>query len=296
MFGLVEKKHEKTNIRVTGVDPLGNPMYAWDWKTSRVYNTKAVVALMAMVMVIIGSFAAAIIVTMGGEKSIPATSVVVEGVKTTEVAQKYTYGPAYVKADKYVCDVAVTSNEYQLTEIFTGYNESQVDWHDVANRNIVFEWRAGEMLRPSFEKAVALFADYTRANVRVEAAGYVAVNGEYLIPVSMKELEGAAAAVWHSYDPRNLEDSRDQDGMMVTTGSLVVAATSVEVDPMMESDFMGEDGRLNVFLHELGHIVGLDHTHEEDGIQNDSIMSYESDVNIAYYLPGDIAGLKEVFC
>ena len=50
-------------------------------------------------------------------------------------------------------------------------------------------------------------------------------------------------------------------------------------------------------LHELGHVIGLEHTHiDDDGInQGDSIMSYEANEE-DHYLPGDIAGLQEIFC
>lgn len=298
----IEKKYEKTNERYVGLDAWGNPKFEHDWKTSYKIKKDAlvVIAIVGVILaVIVSSFVAFKGFSGSFEETTTTTTVVVEETTTTVQEEVYVYGPEYVAPGpkvEYVCDTPTTSDEWKLLEIFTGYNMSQVDWKEMASREVVFQWNAGEVMASAFEEAVALLIEYTRANVRVVYGEYTPLNGEYVVPVTKKELrQGAGGMVTHSYDSRELNDSRNQEGVMVTTGLLVVAATRMEIDPMMEQEVY-EYGLIGLLLHEIGHVYGLDHTHEEEGEQLDSVMSYESDPAVSHYLPGDIAGLKEVFC
>lgn len=304
MFGkLVEKKYEKVNERYVGLDAWGNPKFEWDWKTKYSLNTNAVAVVIAIVGVIAGIIVSSFVAFKGlsgsFEETTTTTTVVVEETTTTQEVYEYVvYGPEYVtpvRKVEYVCDTPTISNEWKLMEIFTGYNMSQVDWREMASRKVVFQWNAGDTMAAAFEEAVALVVEYTRADIRVVYGNYIPLNGEYVIPVTRTTLEEGAALVQHYYDPRNLEDNRNEDGVVITTGLLMVSTTYMEVDYMMEQEKY-EYALVNVFLHEIGHVFGLDHTHEEDGMQVDSVMSYESDDGVSHYLPGDIAGLKEVFC
>lgn len=299
----IEKKYEKTNERYVGLDTWGNPKFEWDWATKYKIKKDAlvVIAIVGVILAVIVSSFVAFKGLSGSfeETTTTTTTVVVEETTTTQEVYEYVvYGPEYVtpvRKVEYVCDTPTISNEWKLMEIFTGYNMSQVDWREMADRTVVFQWNAGDVMFAAFEEAVALVIEYTRADIRVVYGNYIPLNGEYVIPVTRTTLEEGAALVQHYYDPRELNDSRNEEGVMVTTGLLMVATTYMEVDYMMEQEKY-EYALVNVFLHEIGHVFGLDHTHEEDGMQVDSVMSYESEDGVSHYLPGDIAGLKEVFC
>lgn len=304
---LVKKEYKKVNQRYVGLDTWGNPKYEYEWKTEIKISKNALVvvsAIGAAIGLIISSFVA--FKGLSGSFEETTTTVVEETTTTTvvttttvEVYGDIIYGPEYVAPApkvEWVCDTPTTSDEWKLIGVGE-WSDLEIDWKEMAAREVVFEWKAGDILLPAFEKAVEMFIEYTRANVRVESEGYLAVDGEDVIPVNkVPSLGDFAAHVVRYYDESQVKtEIHPTLRYLYTAGMLRAGETYMEIDSKMEDEGY-EYTLVNMFLHEIGHVYGLDHTHEEEGEQVDSVMSYESDPSVSHYLPGDIAGLKEVFC
>lgn len=190
---------------------------------------------------------------------------------------------------QYVCDMPMsTSTEYAFMKWTSGHN-AYLDFPSVSARTIVFTWNVelSQELRDIFAKHIAEVGIYVGKEMRIENAGYVAVDGELIVPIingsTVEQFAGEqyTAAIWTR-----------SNFLFGTEQSFVIN----DNNPNLEYNI--KNYGLNVVYHELGHLFGLDHTHiENDGVdQVDSIMSYEHVWNASGFEAGDIAGLQQIFC
>lgn len=197
-------------------------------------------------------------------------------------------GPKWEKKDLYVCNTSTDSTEYV-------FGDDMYQWEDGISRDIPWEQNIGkvvllwgiddEVKYNDFVSDVALFNEYTHGGVRVEQLGYEPQQGEFVVPVVHENIDGDFA--W-----------ADMSVRVGVSGMFGIETVRI-VDAKLRFDDLGLSNwefHTHTTLHELGHLFGLQHTHGAEGQQTDSIMSYESDYNVNGYLPGDIAGLQEVFC
>lgn len=190
---------------------------------------------------------------------------------------------------QYVCDMPATSNEYAFLDdayVWQDGVKRKVSWKATLKHDVVMLWAIDDEAKfADFINDIAMFNTYTRANVRVERYGYIGKENDFIVPVVIEDLEGLT---WAHME--NHLQAMNLFGIDITT----LKSAKLAFDP----EFMTEhwDVHTHTVLHEMGHMFGLDHTHEQEGEQTDSIMSYESDYTTVGYLPGDIAGLQKVFC
>jgi len=219
--------------------------------------------------------------------NIPTTTMVEEVTTTVTEVTAITVQEEVAPAVEYVCDTYTGSKEYTIKHAtMEDGSEHNIDWSVMADKHVVFQWNIDNIYLDEFKEDIALFAQYTRMDVSVVDASYTPAAGDYLVPVVTGNLEDK---LWAQMSTR-----LSASGFIGMTTIEIVDATFT-IDP----DMLGHQWattHTHTVLHELGHMVGLGHTHEAPGDQVESVMSYESDYSVVGYLPGDIAGLKEVLC
>ena len=292
-----KKEYQVSGRRFVGIDPFGKgPVYANDYKevVVPIWN-RIVMAIIAMVIVIGGIIGA--IMVMGSEdatiENIPTTTLVDEPstdmVETQVAMVEETTTTAPVVVDKYVCNTETMSTEYHFQDdeyVWADGIQREIPWTSLLSKDIVMLWSINDDTKyTDFVSDITLFNEYTHAGVRVEKYGYLAQADDFIVPVISENIEGDFA--WADM------------GVGVGVSSLFGMETVAIKNAALRFDQLGLDNweyHTHTVLHEMGHLFGLSHTHDGEGQQTDSIMSYESDYEVAGYLPGDIAGLKEVFC
>lgn len=184
------------------------------------------------------------------------------------------YGPAPVQADLYVCHTPSTSTEYLI--------DPSTDWSVLQTKSIRIVWNMSDISLDLFKADVALFQRYTNLDIEVVEPGYVPQPNDFMVNTI-------------------LADGTDAAAMGVASDTYTVAGLLHPVSADLYfyrpwfGNAWGDLGHTHIVLHELGHLMGLDHTHDAPGEQVDSVMSYESHRS-GHYLPGDIAGLKILLC
>lgn len=288
------KEYKVVGRTYVGSDPFTHePRYIsnyaeyWDIKWNRI------MVVIATIMILIGGMFATII--MGSDdtataSNAPTTTMVKETTTTVEITTttvEETTTTASTPAVEYVCDTYTNSTEYTIQHAtMQDGSEYDIDWSVMASKHVVFQWNMDNTYLEDFKADVAIFAQYTHMDVTVVDTSYTPAAEDYLVPVVMGDLEGKA---WAQMNTR-----LSASGFLDMTTINIVDATFT-MDP---SVFGAEwaTTHTHTVLHELGHMVGLGHTHDAEGEQMDSVMSYESDYEFAGYLPGDIAGLQKVLC
>lgn len=188
---------------------------------------------------------------------------------------------------QHVCSMPVsTSNEYALMELSSG-DPAYTQFPSVYADTIVFVWEidAVQSVIDTFKQDIEEYGRYVGKNMVVAMPGYVAQEGEFVVPVKFNELDRAD----------------DNYSAYIRWEGNFIFGYSAEL--AFNNDFFNNmDGWNNyhntIVLHELGHLFGLDHTAiDNDGIdQHDSIMSYEGIWERNGLQAGDIAGLQKIFC
>lgn len=285
---LIEKKYEKVNQRYVGLDAFGAPKFEHDWATKYSVNKDMLAVVIAVIGIVAGVVITSFMAFGSNDAEVMVDTVAVE--ETVIEQEQEVYGPEWVKQDLYVCNSNAVSSEYIFSDDqfeWSDGNKHDIDWKQLLNDQIVMVWSIDdENMRADFVRDIELFNKYTNADVRVEDEGYIAQEDDFLVPVTV----GITNEAWAHMA---LEFSLMGEFLGMPEYVYIDSAEFV-IDPSMLPYW--SENHTNTVLHEMGHLYGLGHTHHEDGQQVDSIMSYESDRNVYGYLPGDIAGLKEVFC
>lgn len=292
-------------------DPFGDTNYYNVWGTKRTLNMKGIL-FYAVMLIMVGTIIGAFLLTGSNNAETTTTSTTVAETTTTSTVAETTttvaetvttstvteisnkvYGPEWVKRDLYVCNTESNSTEYRFLgkeHVWSDGVQREIPWATMITKEIVLLWSIDDEVKYNdFVNDIALFNEYTHAGVRVEQWGYSPRYGEFVVPVLNEDIEGDVA-----WADMHVELSILRDW------SMFGKETGVEIYPgRFRFDDLGLENweyHTHMVLHEMGHLFGLDHTHDGEGRQTDSIMSYESDYNVNGYLPGDIAGLQEVFC
>jgi Matrixin len=147
-----------------------------------------------------------------------------------------------------------------------------------------------EALRAATEEALAVWAQYVPIHfVEVEDSGptptasessYSASNRAH-IRIGAHTIDGSQGGeLAHAFLPYSTTD-----GM----------AGDLHFD--VDEDWTENDGGflLEVVLHELGHVLGLDHVENVDAIMNPFVMNRFSGLGQAYLLPDDIDGIRSIY-
>jgi hypothetical protein len=291
----------KTGESFQGYGPDGMPIFWSNYTTLTEWNKKLIgMVASAIAIIIVGIVSVGAILINKGDNSETTT---VNTVAQTVVVQDNVYGPEWVKPNLYVCDTNTTSTEYTFvddTNVWSDGLTHDIDWTQLLDVQVVMVWEIqdNDMLA-DFRYDISLFNEYTHAGVRVEEAGYVAQENDFIVPVVIDETESGWAHMESMYSMMP-EFFGMPEYVTVDSARLVIDPAMLEESTWLTSSGAVTTGwsidHTNTMLHEMGHLFGLGHTHDEVGEQVDSIMSYESDRSVRGFLPGDIAGLKEVFC
>jgi hypothetical protein len=288
-----KKEYKVIGRRAAGTDPFSSEtFYVNDYKAVMVPMwSHIMVVIIAIMITIVGIIGASIVLSSNDTAVISnvnaPTTTMVEEVTTTvaEVTAITVQEEVAVAATKYVCDTDTSSQEY-IIQVATMMDETTYDipWETMRDRHIVLQWGMDNIYLDEFKADVAMFVQYTHMDVRVVDSSYVPTSEDYLVPVIKADIEGMAWA-----------DMNVGVSVSDVFGIRVVDINSA----VLRFDQRGLDNweyHTHMVLHELGHMVGLGHTHKAEGEQTESVMSYESDQDFAGYMAGDIAGLQEVLC
>lgn len=277
----------------------------------RVWDMKKIGIFAGVFTVVAGLLATVAFVGFRGGN--PATAVPQSTTTTTVVETTTTSTTVPADEAMNVCDMPRSySNEYGLWAHYDRrFNASMWKEQDIT---LMFEWvlpAEYDVYMFDFIKAVDRFSKYTGLKYEVvkgydeTAAGITSWEWDYLMALENPEEEYFQDKLTHfleTYDTKKLSinvvlDDQTNDGTLawVKHKNLMLGIVKTYLDDTRGLTW--DESYMHVILHELGHIVGLDHTHKDDGIQQDeSVMSYESSMRDDHYLPGDIAGLQEIFC
>lgn len=299
MFKLIEKKYVADGV-TTYVDSFGDVHLYPRWKEAIVVN-KVAAALYSTIIVAIAVVTVLAMVVMGDTADVVAVPAPAETIPTVEAVPTVDTTPtvdavpmveevAPIVAPEYVCDTVVESTEYKFLDDEFVWGDGvvrDINWGATLRKNIVMVWSIdNEQMYADFVQDIERFNVYTKAGVRVERYGYIAQENDFIVPVIMQDIEGAA---WAHMETQI--SSQNVFGIDVT----ILKGAVLAFDPVFITEHWA-DTHTHTVLHEMGHMFGLGHTHDAAGEQTDSIMSYESDYSVDGYLPGDIAGLQQVFC
>jgi len=284
-----------------------------------VWDMRKILSIGGVATVLMGMLA--MVSVLGFRGGNPATAVP-QDTTTTTVVESTTTTSTTVPVDEVmnVCDMPRSySTEYDLG-LYESRKFNATMWKE-QGITLVFEWALpDEYDRYMFDfiKAVDEFSKYTGLKTEVmkgydeTAANILDYEWDYLM--SMEDPDNVFSQerltrFLEKYDPKKLSinvvlDETLDDGTLawVMGRKLRFGLVKSYLDQIVGSINGGEvyawdQNYMHVVLHELGHIVGLGHTHisDDDIRQEDSIMSYEAHYE-DYYLPGDIAGLQKIFC
>lgn len=248
-------------------------------------TTRVVIASVIAGIVLLAVVISMVLVTMGN-----ATNAVNYTTETTvavqdEIVPTTTTVPV---RGEYVCNMPTSASaEYNFMKWSNG-DLAYLDFPSVNADVIVFEWNIdqNQEVMDTFHNDIEEFGKYVGKQMRVELPGYIAQAGEFVVPVvfnkdaSMNNADYSAYILWSS-------------------NFLFGTEARFTFNPDVFSNIEKWNNYHHVIvLHELGHLFGLDHTHiDDDGIeQHDSIMSYEGIWDREGLMPGDIAGLQQIFC
>lgn len=305
MFRLINTECVVVNTEWVN-DPFGGGYCHYTYAQKRTLNLKAVAFYAAIMLTIIGIIVGALMFT-GSNAETTTTSTVAETSTTMVTETSTTTAPAEegvliiidvpTMAEEtttttveeiipsYVCDMVVDSDVYAFQEYFLeDGTQLNIPWADMTKKNIVFQFNLDMMYFEDFSDDVEMFNQYTGMDIRVEDSTYVGMDDEFIVPVNMGILE---------------EDVWAQMGVGVSASSFlgVMSVSFPSAELTVDEDALGANWEYHnhIMLHEFGHLFGLDHTMHLEGDET-SIMSYNSDYESIGLLPGDIAGLQEVFC
>lgn len=213
-------------------------------------------------------------------------------VKATEVVEDL--NPS-IAPEQYVCDMPRSLSEEYWISLWTTeekYYDGVIPSHKYDT--IIMSWQmpVGEQY-DIFVAATKYVATVTGKNIVVVQGKYTSgyhSEGEYtdgyydnlIIPVIVDNEVGSSTL---AYIDLNFKERKRNPRSMMTFGI---------GRQYFEGDFVING--FNTVIHEYGHVFGLMHTHGEEGLQINSVMSYESSRKMNGYLPGDIAGLQSLLC
>jgi hypothetical protein len=300
-----KKEYKVIARRQIGMDPFTyEPIYTNDYRAVMVpmWN-RIVMTVIAMAIIIVGIIGATIVLssndTAATSNVLPTITTMVEETTTTMVEESTTTVAEVTAAmveettttvapvtAEYVCDTYTNSSEYTAT-MFPMEDGSMVEipWETMVDNHVVMQWNLPmDSKYDDFMGDIALFNQYTHMGVQVVDSSYVPTETDWVVPVVERDLPELHVAEMQI----NVAGSSTFLGV-----SLHIQDATLAVDPSVQDDWANHT---HIILHEMGHLMGLDHTHDAEGEQVQSIMSYESDYSYGKYLPGDIAGLQQVIC
>ena len=290
---LFNKEYKVIGRREISNDPFSDgPAYINEYKKVTVpIWSHLIMAIIAVMVTIVSIIIISIVISIDDTattSNIPTTTTTMTEEVTTTVAEVTAITvqeEVAVPVAQYVCDTYSNSKEYIL-QVATMMDETTyaIPWETMKDRHIVMQWNMDNTYFSNFKADVAMFVEYTHMDVTVVGMEYIPTAEDYVVPVIKADIEGMGWA-----DMNVGVTVSDVFGIKVVS----VASAMLRLDQLA---FNNWEHHTHTILHELGHMVGLGHTHEQDGEQTESVMSYESDYSYGKYLPGDIAGLKEVLC